>query len=76
MAMDDEANVNWVSYIIASLLESVHKYHAPRKSKNVCNEVHFELLVSYLLEQRMLQVDRGEELANSNFLLCRNIRRK
>lgn len=68
IALDDEAEVDWTSYIFTSLLESVHRYHIVRKSNNFCNEVHFSLLVNYLLEQKMPREDTGEELADSDFL--------
>lgn len=72
MALDDEVEVDWASYIFASLLESVHRYRTVKKSKNFVNDVHFGLLVNYLLEQKISQVDRGEELADSDYLPYKN----
>lgn len=40
------------------------------------NDVHFGLLVSYLSEQKMSTVDRGEELADSDYLPYKNTRGK
>lgn len=50
MALNDEMEANWASFIFTSLLDSVRRCHTITKIKYL-NNVHYGLMISYLLEQ-------------------------
>lgn len=51
----------------------MRRAHA-KSSKKLTNEVHYDLMINYLLEKKMPLVDRGEELSDSDYLPSKNTR--
>lgn len=70
MALDDGIVADWASYIFASLLDNVCRCRTLTKTKQLA-EVHYGLLINYILEKMMPTVDRGEELADLDYLLTK-----
>lgn len=73
MALDDEVEANWASFIFTSLLDNVRRCRTVTKSKHL-NDIHYGLMINYLLEQKMPVVDRREKLTDSDYLLYKNTR--
>lgn len=73
MAIDDEIEVYWASYIFVSSLENVRRCRNLTKTQQTAY-VHYELLISYLLEKTISAIDRGKLLADSDFLSYKNTR--
>lgn len=76
MALDDEVEAIWADYIFSRLLESVHRNNNIKTSRTFENDVMFGLLISNMLEMKILVADWGEQFVDTDHIPHKNIKNK
>lgn len=70
MVIDDNVIADWATYVFDKLLQSIKNVQEKK------GRPQYGLLISYILEKKMLLVEKGEQLADSDYLPSRNTRGK